>query len=262
MVEYRSLLQLAIAKEYSVISIRDFWNLIHKQGKLDGRYLLLRHDIDTDLETAKEFFKIERQIGVKASYYFRLKTIDIGFMRELEDVGMEAGYHYEELASFAKEKRIKDKSTIIKCLPEIKARFSENLWRLREETGLPITVVASHGDFVNRYLGIPNWIILEDKAFRLEMNIDLEVYDEDLMKFVTSRHSDTQYPTFWLPDNPCHAIEQLEPVVYVLTHPRHWRANNKENFWDDFERLSEGFKYRYNINLPLKTRLLKRKSIS
>jgi hypothetical protein len=121
--------------------------------------------------------------------------------------------------------------------------FRSNLTRLREETGLPMATVASHGDFVNRKLGVCNWEILRDGSFREEVGVELEVYDEACMRHITSRHADTLSVSCWRPSHPIGAIQAGEPAVYVLVHPRQWRANFRENLVDDLGRLSEGLRY-------------------
>mgnify|MGYP006145381963 CR=1 FL=1 len=63
--------------------------------------LVHRHDIDTDLPTARRMFALEQKHGVRASYYFRLSTLDFGLMRDIERYGSEASYHYEEIATYA-----------------------------------------------------------------------------------------------------------------------------------------------------------------
>ncbi len=44
--------------------------------------------------TAKKFFEIENKYNVKASYYFRLSTLDYKFMKEIHEYGSEASYHF------------------------------------------------------------------------------------------------------------------------------------------------------------------------
>jgi hypothetical protein len=69
--------------------------------------LVHRHDIDSDLRTARKMFALEVKHGVQASYYFRLSTLDYGFMRDIEAAGGEASYHYEEVATYAKRHRLR-----------------------------------------------------------------------------------------------------------------------------------------------------------
>jgi hypothetical protein len=242
--EYRTLIEKALGRGYEVCSIRMFWSDI-KAGRLDPtrKYLVLRHDIDTDLTTTRMMWRIESDLGISSSYYFRLSTLDIALMREIERSGSEASYHYEEIASLAKEKRLRDPNVVLARIRDAQELFRNNLSVLRMRTRLPMSIVASHGDFVNRRLKISNLVLLQDPAFREEMKVELEVYDDAVMRYVTSRHSDTLYPRFWLPTPPEAALRRGEPVIYILVHPRHWRANPAENLIDDVQRCWEGLAY-------------------
>lgn len=246
--EYKSLIIKALENEYKVISIEQFYEIFMiNEDKQNSKYIVLRHDIDTDVSTAKLMFEIEKQLQVYSSYYFRLSTIDIPFMKEIHQYGSEASYHYEEIASYAKQHKIRNPNQIYNNMTEIQRLFSKNLETLRNSTGIPMEIVASHGDFVNRHLRITNCAILKDSEFRNRNKIKLEVYDDSIMKYVTSRHSDCRYPVFWKPSDPVEAICNNSPVIYVLTHPRHWKANIKENIKDGYNRLMEGIKYKVNI---------------
>ena len=167
------------------------------------KLLILRHDVDSDIETTRAMWRIERELGIKSSYFFRLSTVDLPLMREIEACGGSVGYHFEELATVAKRKGLKTREQVMEDLPYMRDPFERNLTELRDQTQLPLRFVASHGDFVNRRLGVPNWVILRDAAFRDRMNIELEAYDEACMRHVQSRHSDGQpYPTYWEPAPP------------------------------------------------------------
>ncbi|GAQ24559.1 hypothetical protein [Tepidanaerobacter syntrophicus] len=242
--EYKNLLIEALENGYRIVSIEQFYDVIVNKNIENQNYLVLRHDIDTDASTAKLMFEVEKQLNVNASYYFRLSTINIPLMKEIHQFGSEVSYHYEEVASYAKQYKIKNPNQIYDNLTKIQSLFSKNLEALRNATGIPMEIVASHGDFVNRYLKITNCVILREAEFRDKNNIKLEVYDDSMMKYVTSRHSDCGYPVFWKPNSPKEAIKNHSPVIYILTHPRHWKANIKENIKDDYIRLIEGIKYR------------------
>ena len=92
---------------------------------------------------------------MESSYFFRLSTLAPALMAEIAAGGGEASYHYEELSWVAKRRRLRSRSDALRALPEARDRFAENLQTLRMKTGLPMRVVASHGDFVNRRLGYP-----------------------------------------------------------------------------------------------------------
>ncbi|MET3287792.1 UNVERIFIED_CONTAM: hypothetical protein ABID98_000362 [Brevibacillus sp. OAP136] len=246
---FENLLNQAIECDYEVHSVASFWEVIKSGGPVSGkRYLILRHDVDTDIATAREMWTIEQRLGVRASFYFRLSTIDIPLMRQIHEEGGEASYHYEEIATIGKEKALSTEQQIVRELPLMRHSFAQTLFRLRKLTGLPMHTVASHGDFFNRKLGIANHELLAESKLRKETAVELETYDDAMMKYVTSRHSDTLAPAFWKPNDPFEAISRKEAVIYLLTHPRHWRTDPYGNLLDNSKRLWEGVLYAMRKN--------------
>ena len=241
---YRSFLASALAVGYRVTSVGGFWALV-QAGELDPgrRLLVLRHDVDTDPRTANAMWLIDRDLGIETSYFFRLSTLTPPLMAEIAAAGSEASYHYEEIATVAKRRGLATAADVVDRLPEARDLFAANIDRLRRTTGLPMRVVASHGDFVNRRLGVPNWLILDEPDFRREVGVELETYDRAYLDKLPSRHSDTQYPALWEPTDPAVAIRDGVPVISVLVHPRQWRADRIGNVRDDLERLVGGWRY-------------------
>jgi hypothetical protein len=241
--EYRGLLEAALAAGYHVESIEQFWRRIGA-GTIDPnvRYFILRHDVDTDPRTAADMWRIERSLGICGSYYFRLSTFDPRVMNAIAADGGEASYHYEELATVAKRHRLRSRDEVISNLPRARELFTHNLTRMRDVTGLPMRIVASHGDFVNRRLGIDNWEMLVDAAFRREVGVELETYDDAFMRHVTARHADRFHPVYWVPNSPSESIRAGQPVVYVLVHPREWRTAAFVNAGDDVRRVIDGLR--------------------
>ena len=84
-------------------------------------------------------------------------------MKIIADSGFEVGYHYEEIAEYAKKNKVKNQHDIRTNLSIIRQQFLDNLIRFRKESGVQINTCASHGDFVNRYLNITNTEILDDE---------------------------------------------------------------------------------------------------
>ena len=241
---YRGLLESALAAGYEIVSVEHIWRIIAADRLDPGRrVLVLRHDIDTDPATAAAMWAIDRDLGVESSYFFRLSTLDPALMADIAAYGSHASYHYEELANVAKRRRLRNGSDVIAHLPEARDRFRRNVSRLRHITGLPMRVVAAHGDFVNRALRSPNWLILDDPVFRHEVDVELEAYDEALLRHLPRRYTDTLHPTYWLPNDPAEAICRCEPTIQVLVHPRHWRVARVTNGYDDLRRLAEGLRF-------------------
>jgi hypothetical protein len=241
----RALLARALDAGYRAVSVERYWEWI-REGRAHEvpRVLVLRHDIDTDTRTARAMWELEREMGIQGSFFFRLRTLDADLAREIAAAGGHASYHYEELASLAKALRLRDGEQVHAHLAQARDLFARNLAGLRRTTGLEMSIVASHGDFANRHTGIPNWVILEDAEFRARTGVTLETYDAAFMDLVTSRHSDTLYPTYWRPDDPSGAIDDERSVIYLLLHPRHWRVARSVNARDDLRRLLEDVSYR------------------
>jgi hypothetical protein len=242
---YHDILRLALGAGYTSYSILEFWRAV-KLGKLAPKCLILRHDVDTDVATAEQMWRTEMQAGCVSSYYFRLSTFAPTLMKEMHNAGFEASYHYEEIAAVAKSQGLTTVAQVQAALPMVRELFKRNLSSLRNRTALPMTTVASHGDFVNRRLGIANTIILEERSLREEMGIEIEAYDQTLMRYVCTRYADRSFPHLWDRGDPRHSFSTGEKVVYVLTHPRQWRSNRKENFLDDVGRLWQDLQYRWH----------------
>ncbi len=241
--EYRQLLACAAELGYRTMSIGEHRRMA-LAGERDGtKVLILRHDVDTDLPTAKLQFEIERSLEVSASYFFRLSTVDVEFMRHLDAHGDDVGYHYEELSTVARERGLRTRGEVEFHLSEIQDRFRKNLRELRTTACLPLRFVAAHGDMANRHLGMRNQALLGD-ALCSELEIEVTADDRAATPGLVSRFSDAAYPSFWKPHDPMIALERGDAVVYIVTHPRQWRRNVRENLREDFGRLVEGYRYR------------------
>jgi hypothetical protein len=241
--QYNELLELLVSNSYVCLTIREFASRLLQTTHPSGdRIALLRHDVDSDLKTARAMFDLERKLGIQSTYYFRLSTVDIPFMRELEAQGSEAGYHYEEIATFAKRTGIRTKEEISARMGEVRQLFQANLRRLRDTTGLPIRTIAAHGDFANRALQMTNDELL-DVSVRKNASIQAEAYDETLESRFTLRVSDFPPPLWWRPCDPRPHIRNGAAVVHLLLHPGQWRADPFINACQLCLRCTEGVSY-------------------
>lgn len=240
--EYDDLIERAAGLGYQFHTVGSF-HAAKLGGTLEPRVLVLRCDVDTDPETARAKFEILKRHGARASFFFRLGTLDVELMRTMHAHGLEASYHFEEVAAVAKEMRLKTRAEVESKLPYIEGRFRENLTRLREETGLPMVSLAAHGDWINRRLPISNRRVLTPEV-RRDLGIEVETYDAVARVDITSRFSDAGFPELWKPGTPLPAIERGDPTVYVLTHPRAWRRNAGANLRDDLRRVREEAAFR------------------
>jgi hypothetical protein len=204
-----------------------------------GRTLLLRHDVDSDVARARRMWELERRAGVIGSWFFRRSTWDVPFMRALAAAGCDVGYHYEELATLVRERGAASADAARRLIPEGRERLRDALGRLRDGSGLPLDVLASHGDFANRAVDVANVELLDDPAFRAELGVGLEAYD--IAPDVDARATDAGGA--WWPEDPTAAFARGAAVVEVLVHPRAWGAAPAVNARLDLGRLLDGGRY-------------------
>lgn len=240
MADYEKFIQQSLDAGFQYFNIRDFYEST-TAGNIDKnqKFIINRHDIDTDVGAAKKFFAIEQKYQIKATYYFRLSTIDVKFAKQVHESGAEVGYHYEELSTYCKRHHIKSQTAARAHFPEMKLLFEKNMTALEKLFGIKIETVASHGDFANRILDLQNLEILKDDDLRARMGIRVEAYDPIIIKAVELCMSDRPYPEFYFPLSFFEAITRYHRL-HLLTHPRHWGRNPLENLRDDVSRLFEG----------------------
>lgn len=94
---YRQLLSAIIKGGYSIVTFEDWCD-----NKAHGRYVILRHDVDLNANNSLVVARIEAEMGIRASYYFRVipQSNIPSVITEIADLGHEIGYHYEDLSLF------------------------------------------------------------------------------------------------------------------------------------------------------------------
>lgn len=125
---YELLLRSFISAGYSILGYSTFIRTAPQ-----GKYIILRHDVDELPTNALKMARIENKLGIRATYYFRIvrKSNAPEIIKEIVSLGHEIGYHYEDLATASGdfEKAI--------------SSFSTNLDYFR--TFYPVNTVCMHG---------------------------------------------------------------------------------------------------------------------
>jgi hypothetical protein len=60
------------------------------------------------------------------------------------------------------------------------------------------------------------------------------------MDLFGSRITDKEYPAFWSPVEPAKVIEAGVSNIFLLTHPRQWKASFIANTLENVTRVVEG----------------------
>lgn len=217
---YDLYIKLAKQKGYIVTSYYDY---LTNYKDTDKKVLILRHDIDIVNDATKYMMEIEKSNNVKATYYFRWSTFNKPLIEEIYKEGFEIGLHYETLALYCikNNKYTIGPSDIEKC----KVLLKEEIIKFKQETGIDIKTIASHGNPVNKKIGIPNYVILLGEKYS-DFGIIGETYDENIIRnYIKSYICDGELiknDGFSYETNPIQSILANDRVIEFLSHPNHW----------------------------------------
>lgn len=237
---YHTILREARSTGYQFLTLAE---LAAAQEPPSAPFIILRHDIDTDPRAALDFAAAEAKEDIRATYFFRLTTWNKDIIDLLHAQGHEVGYHFEELASYAKKKHIRSKAEVIAAFPDIRRIFAQNLAQLRGLHSFEINSCASHGDFANLVVDCGNYKFLRDAELRHELGIAYEAYDHELVNAYQNHVSDWNSPQGFNPAHPLSYIRARKSFLF-LTHPRWWRVNPLANFRFDLKVWVERFLWR------------------
>ena len=124
--------------------------------------VLLRHDVDRKPANALKMAKLESDLGVRATYYFRVGTRNKKIIEEIASMGHEIGYHYECLS---------DSNGDFNRAYEI---FENQLSQFRAIA--EISTISMHGSPLKPYDNRDMWKSERGKQKLKELNIMGEVY--------------------------------------------------------------------------------------
>ncbi|MGC3977002.1 MAG: hypothetical protein QM751_01420 [Paludibacteraceae bacterium] len=91
---YKELLHTILQNGYSTLTFEEYC-----KEKPDGKYILLRHDVDLRPDFSLAMAQLENQLGIKSTYYFRIvpESNQPAYIEAIVALGHEIGYHYEDL---------------------------------------------------------------------------------------------------------------------------------------------------------------------
>ena len=107
--------------------------------------IFLRHDIDKNPQNALKIAKLEHELDIHGTFYFRIhpKVFKPEIVKEIAEMGHLIGYHYED---FTKSHGNPEKAI---------ASFEKNLAKLREV--VPITTICMDGRPMSKYNNLDLW---------------------------------------------------------------------------------------------------------
>lgn len=218
--KFRSLCE-AVASNYPTVTMAEYF-----EGSHPDRFILMRHDVDRMPGHALETAKIEQELGIRSTYYFRAikSTFKPELMKQIENMGHEVGYHYEDLSVangdhkkairlFASNleifRQICDIKTICMHGRPLSKYDNRDMWKQNDmkDFGLLGEAYLSAGQELN-YLSDTgrSWDSsnnLRDHMSSGDVSIQAKT-THDLIDLISSRKLDN---------------------LYILTHPERWSLN-------------------------------------
>lgn len=102
-----------------------------------NNYIVLKHDVETNVERAYKIAEIESSYGHRGSYYVQAYLLEEGanveLLKKMQQMGHEISYHYDVLDS--------SKGNFAQAIAE----FDKNL-KIFESNGFKIVTVCQHGN--------------------------------------------------------------------------------------------------------------------
>lgn len=222
MSKYKELCLTLLSNNYTPLTV---YSYLKMERQSNDRLIMLRHDVDRKPDKALQMAKLESDLGIKSTYYFRcVKGIfNLGIMARINSYGHEIGYHYEVLS--------KAKGDYEKAIELFRRELDEFKKICKIQT------ICMHGSPLSRYDNRDLWKRYDFKEFGLAGEAYLSIKD-------VSYFSDTGRSWNWknkvrdfLQDNKnevfIQTTDELIKLIkenkigklYLLVHPERWSSN-------------------------------------
>ena len=222
--KYRKLSQSFIQNDYKILTFKSY---LKNKDRFESS-VILRHDIDRKPLNALRFAKLENDLGIKSTYYFRYPdTYNIEIIRKIHDMDHEIGYHYEVLS---KAKGDNDKAIKL---------FVEELNKFRIE--FDINTICMHGRPLSKYDNRDLWKYFNFKDFGIIGEAYLSCANDLTYLSDTGRNwGNNNKIRDFIPGYSsvlaANCTDDLIRIInkkyikkfYILTHPERWASSNVE----------------------------------
>jgi len=212
---YRSLLTMALDRGYAVLSL-DEW--FHDRPEAGTRVLILRHDVDQQPAAALRMAAIEREFGLRSTWYFRWRTAHPRVVDAVAADGGTVGLHYETLTRAVL-------TTGALASAELVDRCRDSL---REEVAVfarrhgPTRSICPHGD--TRVPRVDNLLLLRDQDpsdFGVAFDGNEVMRGRPLGAWLTDRRGGVS----WKDDaDPQALLRRGTSPTFAIMHPNNWSS--------------------------------------
>ena len=234
--KYKELCKTISDSNYKVLRIIDYFSRKTK------RFVILRHDVDKNPQSALKIAKIEGKFGLRSTFYFRITTFDPVIVKKIRKFGHEIGYHYETLD--------KAKGDFKKAI----GLFQQELNQLRKICD--IKTICMHGNPLTKWVNSDLWKKYNFKKYGIIGDAYLSIDFSKLLYFSdTGRTWKTRFNVKDIVKSKAPEIKNTDELIslikskkynfYILTHPQRWSDNifdwTKELLFQNFKNAGKLF---------------------
>ncbi len=223
--KYRELCENICSSGYSILTVKEYLESKNRAIK----FVVLRHDIERNPTNALKTAKIENDLKIHSTYYFRTNpsVFKEDVIGQIKGLGHEIGYHYEVLSTakgnyekavelfeyeLNKFRKIYDVKTISMHGKPLSKYDNRNLWKVYDFTDFGIIGEAylSAGKDVSYFSDT-------GRSWNSKNN---------LRDFMPGKREDGNVDTT---DNLIELVKSNKiNRLYISTHPERWASNNLE----------------------------------
>jgi len=220
--KYTELCQTVCQLDCPVMKVRDFFNA----GQPRGFLVVLRHDVDRQMNAALQMAILESRFGISSSYYVRKQpSVFIPqAIQQLSALGHEVGYHYEVLA--------KTKGNVERAIQ----LFGDDLQSFREL--VPVSTISMHGSPLSRWNNLDLWLKHSFEGYDVGdavLSLDSQeifyftdtgrAWDAERFNIRDTMKSKTPSRKLHTTDDLIVFLQEKHPFpVFVNAHPNRWAA--------------------------------------
>ena len=237
--KYQELCDAICSSGYTTLTVKKYFELRDKLENNHIKFVILRHDIERNPANAIKMARIENNLGISSTFYFRTlpRVFRKDVIEQIKDLGHEVGYHYEVLS-----KANGDYEKAIEL-------FEKELSEFRKICD--VETICMHGSPLSRYDNRDLWKRYDFRDFGIVGEAYLSIKDVNYFSDTGRSWSWKNKMRDFMPGNNdkdligVNTTDELINLIkservkrlYILAHPERWASNKSEwvfNYMKDF----------------------------